>query len=149
MTRALSILRSLPGFREHGDSFFVRCPIHDEKTGSLRVTQKNGRLLLCCHGCHAPTKAILDALGLSWGDLFEDSRIFSRDDYRKAVEAAEARRRASEAKEREILSVAQQLRFRDWELRYVVPITRKWSDVLRATEGYCELEDRFKALRTG
>jgi hypothetical protein len=144
MTRALSILRALPGFRQHGDSFFVVCPVHKEKTGSLRVTQKNGKLLLCCHSCHAPTKAILDALGLSWGDLFE-GRGLSRDDYRKALEAAEKRKNEALKRELELNSMLQQLRFRDWQIRTAT----KWSQLQSAYDGYSALEWRLQELVRG
>lgn len=49
----------------------IRCPAHDDRTPSLKVTEKpDGTVLLCCHaGCDTNT-AVLPALGLSMMDLF-------------------------------------------------------------------------------
>lgn len=45
------------------------CPSHDDHDPSLRVTQKNDRVLLVCHTCSA--EEIVGALGLSMSDLFD------------------------------------------------------------------------------
>lgn len=72
---ALSVFRSLRGFRAHGDSFFVSCVVHEERTASLRGTVKEGKLVLHCFSCKAGAKAILDALGLPWSSLWSDGRL--------------------------------------------------------------------------
>lgn len=48
----------------------VTCPVHNDTGPSLAVTVASGRILLHCHaGCQ--TKAILEAIGLKWADLFD------------------------------------------------------------------------------
>lgn len=50
----------------------TRCPAHDDRNPSLSVTGKNGRVLLHCFtGCSEG--AILDAIGLSKKDLFDNT----------------------------------------------------------------------------
>lgn len=64
--------------QDHGDQLYARCPAHDDTKPSLSATyrvspDKGGRVLLRCHsaaGCDTPT--ILDALGLTWADLFDE-----------------------------------------------------------------------------
>jgi hypothetical protein len=52
----------------------ARCPAHPDHKPSLAIAEgKKGVLIKCMsHGCE--TEAILDALGLSFGDLFYASR---------------------------------------------------------------------------
>jgi hypothetical protein len=48
----------------------ARCPAHDDRNPSLSVSVKEGKLLLHCFaGC--PAEAVLNAVGLSWRDLWE------------------------------------------------------------------------------
>ncbi|MGO8906631.1 MAG: hypothetical protein ACLQMH_13550 [Solirubrobacteraceae bacterium] len=56
----------------HGDQITARCPAHEDRNASLSVgVGRDGRALVHCHaGCD--TLDVLDALGLSWGDLFPD-----------------------------------------------------------------------------
>jgi 5S rRNA maturation endonuclease (ribonuclease M5) len=58
--------------RRSGAGWSGRCPAHEDGKASLSVgVNKSGDVVLCCHaGC--ATKAVLEALGLDWGDLFED-----------------------------------------------------------------------------
>lgn len=50
-----------------------RCPAHDDHTPSLSVTTGPDRVLLKCQaGC--PTEGVVEALGLSMGDLFDEER---------------------------------------------------------------------------
>jgi hypothetical protein len=60
----------LEGLRRSGDGYVARCPAHQDRTPSLSIRQgDDGRVLLhCWAGCG--TEAVLDALGLEWGDLF-------------------------------------------------------------------------------
>jgi len=39
--------------RSFGDYWMARCPCHDDKTASLSITEKGGRLLLRCHSASA------------------------------------------------------------------------------------------------
>jgi putative DNA primase/helicase len=51
-------------------SWMARCPAHDDRNPSLSVSVKEGKLLLHCFaGC--PAEAVLNAVGLSWRDLWE------------------------------------------------------------------------------
>lgn len=49
----------------------ARCPAHGDRNPSLHITLAKDRWLLKCQaGC--PTEEVVDAAGLSWGDLFSD-----------------------------------------------------------------------------
>jgi putative DNA primase/helicase len=63
-------LTRLTGVRSEGDQFVARCPAHDDSRPSLVVSQGgDGRILVSCRaGCQ--TAAVLDALNLTWSDLF-------------------------------------------------------------------------------
>jgi hypothetical protein len=67
------ILKLLSDVKESRGGWMARCPWHDDTRPSLSIsTGEDGRVLLKCHsGC--TTKAIVDALGLSERDLFDDS----------------------------------------------------------------------------
>jgi Protein of unknown function (DUF3987) len=55
--------------RKSGRGWIVRCPAHDDRKNSLSLTEADGKLLLRCQaGCD--TKAVIDAVGLEWRDLF-------------------------------------------------------------------------------
>ena len=68
--RINEILSRLDGVSQRGDGWIARCPSHDDSTPSLSLTSRDdGTVLLKCHaGCDAA--AIVEALGLSWSDLF-------------------------------------------------------------------------------
>ncbi len=54
-----------------GNGKQYRCPAHEDRVASLTVTDRADRVLLHCHaGCG--TLAVLDALGLAWGALFDE-----------------------------------------------------------------------------
>ncbi|MHB1608974.1 MAG: hypothetical protein ACYCXX_10155 [Acidiferrobacter thiooxydans] len=50
-------------------SWMSRCPAHDDRTGSLHITEKpDGRVIFHCHaGCGGAD--VVQALGLQFGDL--------------------------------------------------------------------------------
>lgn len=49
-------------------SFMAKCPCHADKTQSLSITHKAGKILFFCHaGCQ--TADIIQAVGLTWSDL--------------------------------------------------------------------------------
>lgn len=53
-----------------GQQYKGICPAHDDKEASLSVRFENGKILLHCHaGCD--TAAVIEAMGLKTGDLFE------------------------------------------------------------------------------
>jgi hypothetical protein len=64
-----------------GKSWMAHCPAHDDSTPSLHVTvEDDGRVLMYCHG-GCETKAVLEALGLTWGDLFQKNGNGARGGY--------------------------------------------------------------------
>lgn len=67
------ILARLDGVIDRGGgNYYACCPAHDDRSPSLSIgTGDDGRTLLhCFSGC--ATEAILDALGLTWIDLYPD-----------------------------------------------------------------------------
>lgn len=65
----------------------VTCPVHDEKTPSMHVTwasgQRGGFVLLHCFGCGSKAEDLVEALGLTLADLFDEplperDRVFAR-----------------------------------------------------------------------
>jgi hypothetical protein len=63
-------LEAALGGIHHGKA---RCPAHDDRHPSLSVRNADGKVLLLCHrGC--PTDAVLEALGWSAADLFDEPR---------------------------------------------------------------------------
>lgn len=55
------------------ENFTARCPAHDDRNASLQVREsEEGKALVKCYaGCYG--KAIVEAMGLRWGDLFPAS----------------------------------------------------------------------------
>lgn len=73
MTPLQTLLAAAPGGgREVGGQWFLRCPVHADKRPSLAVRElPDGKLLLRCYaGC--ATEDVLDALDLSWPDLYPE-----------------------------------------------------------------------------
>lgn len=60
--------------RRCGRGWVARCPGHEDHTPSLSIAEgRDGRVLLrCWAGCD--TRAVLEALGLRWADLFAGAR---------------------------------------------------------------------------
>ena len=58
------------------DSFRASCPVHNDSSPSLHVSwrrgQGSGAVLLFCHGCQARTEDLVEAIGLTMGDLFDE-----------------------------------------------------------------------------
>jgi hypothetical protein len=54
----------------------ARCPVHDDRTPSLSVRwtrgDRGGMVLLHCHGCGARAVDLVEVLGLTMADLFDD-----------------------------------------------------------------------------
>ena len=57
-------------------AFQAHCPVHEDRTPSLHVSwmsgQHGGATLLYCHGCQARAQEIVESLGLSMADLFDE-----------------------------------------------------------------------------
>jgi putative DNA primase/helicase len=86
------VLELLTGVNRSGDQFTARCPSHDDARPSLSIgLGDDGKVLIDCHaGCE--TQEVLQALGLTWTDLFprraertkEQRRVVSEYDYLSA-----------------------------------------------------------------
>lgn len=61
-------LARLHGVKKRGKGrWFARCPIHEEKTGSVSVTEKpDGKVLAMCFGCGAGFPEICEAIGYEY-----------------------------------------------------------------------------------
>jgi 5S rRNA maturation endonuclease (ribonuclease M5) len=59
--------------KRNGNGWMVRCPAHDDRTGSLSVGEgRDGRILLHCHaGCKV--EAICEAKGIALADLMPET----------------------------------------------------------------------------
>lgn len=67
------LLDRLDGVRRAGDKAQALCPAHDDRDPSLSLTRIETTVLLHCHaGCE--TADVLDALGLTTADLYDDPR---------------------------------------------------------------------------
>lgn len=66
------IIERLDKCRKSGHmSYMACCPAHKDKSPSLRITQRDGKILLhCLSGCSPDD--ILAAINLRWSDLFDD-----------------------------------------------------------------------------
>ena len=79
------VLGLLQGVRRSSHGWMARCPAHPDRTPSLALTERNGRVLLWCFaGCSL--EEIVGALGVCSRDLFVDS--LSRKRKRRAVQRA-------------------------------------------------------------
>jgi len=69
------LLGRLEGVRKTGpDKFMARCPAHNDQSPSLSIREtEDGKILLYCFpGCSA--QDVLDAIGLTFEDLYPDDR---------------------------------------------------------------------------
>ena len=69
---AQALIARLDGVRTHGPGRWVaRCPSHKDRSPSLSVAEKEGRVLLHCFaGCGALD--VLESVGLSWSDVMPE-----------------------------------------------------------------------------
>lgn len=78
--------------RKSGGEFKAQCPAHDDKQASLQIGMgERGAVLKCHAGCEP--RAIVEALGMTWDDLFVDALATSKTTttmLRAAVPGAEA-----------------------------------------------------------
>ncbi len=90
------LLSRLDGVRETSTGQYIaRCPAHDDKSPSLSVTERDGKLLVHCFA-DCDTGEVLAAVDLTLADLFDkplDHRgkpvpIRQRYDYRALLKAA-------------------------------------------------------------
>jgi hypothetical protein len=67
-TKLSSILDKFSNVTASGDEYSALCPAHDDRTSSLSIAEKSGKILIHCHaGCTA--EAVVDAVGLKMSDL--------------------------------------------------------------------------------
>jgi hypothetical protein len=67
------LLGRLEKVRKHSKGWTACCPAHEDKTASLSVTERDGRLLIHCFaGCAAAS--VMAAVGLELADLFDDHK---------------------------------------------------------------------------
>lgn len=68
MSQVDDILAKLDGVRKRGKNrWFARCPVHNEKTGSLSIQENpDGRVLMYCFGCGANFPEICKAIGYEY-----------------------------------------------------------------------------------
>lgn len=72
--RVITALKSAGNrVRPSGRGWSAQCPAHDDRTPSLSIgSGHDGRVLLHCHaGCES--EDVVEALGLTWPDLFPDN----------------------------------------------------------------------------
>jgi len=79
-----AVLERLQGVRRNGSGWMTLCPAHADKTPSLSLTERNGKVLLKCFaGCSS--EAVCAELGIELGELFTDNgaarRIEAEYDY--------------------------------------------------------------------
>jgi len=64
------------------DSWVACCPAHDDKSPSLKIDIKSGKILIkCWSGCE--TADILGAVGLDFNDIHPDKPIYHRSSGKK------------------------------------------------------------------
>jgi hypothetical protein len=75
MSAAATLLDRLERVRQTGPGRWIaRCPAHQDKSPSLSIRElDDGRLLINCFAGCGPIE-VLDALGMTWGDLFPGDR---------------------------------------------------------------------------
>lgn len=66
-----AFLELLGEVKPAGNGYVGRCPAHDDRIPSLSITDGGDRILLTCHA-NCATQDVVEALGLSWKDLFYD-----------------------------------------------------------------------------
>ena len=74
MTPVEVLLSRLRGVKGRSGAFTARCPAHEDKTPSLAVRElDDGRVLLHCFG-GCETELVLGAIGLTFDDLYPETR---------------------------------------------------------------------------
>lgn len=95
-----SFLNQLQKVRKRGaGKWSACCPVHNDRTPSLTISDDNGMVLIHCFGCGASGNDVARALGVDISELFppRDYSQYSQDDY------------LTEAKRRTYFSAAQVL----------------------------------------
>ena len=66
------ILDKLTKVRKSGKNYTACCPVHDDKSPSMSITEKGGKVLAHCHSCGANCRDVVEALGLPIDVLFAE-----------------------------------------------------------------------------
>ena len=66
------LITRLTGVRNTGpDRWVAKCPAHEDRSPSLSITDREGRVLLHCFG-GCETEAVLGAVGLRFSDIMPE-----------------------------------------------------------------------------
>lgn len=68
------ILQRLQKVKQHGDQYYACCPVHDDKSPSMGITEKEDKVLIHCFGCGAGGPEVMEALGLPVSTLFKHKK---------------------------------------------------------------------------
>lgn len=84
---AQPLLKQLTDVQKYGDGWRAKCPACGGQTRKLSITETLERVLVHCFaGCSG--QAVIDAVGLSWGDLYPPRSWPASKDERRANKQA-------------------------------------------------------------
>lgn len=66
------ILSKLDKVKKFGKSYRACCPVHNDKSPSMTITEKDDRVLMHCFSCGAKGIDVVQAIGLPASVLFRD-----------------------------------------------------------------------------
>lgn len=66
------ILSRLDKVRKSGNNYTACCPVHGDKSPSMSVTEKDGKVLAHCFSCGANGRDLVEAIGLPIDVLFSE-----------------------------------------------------------------------------
>ena len=66
------ILEKLEKVKKIGHSYRACCPVHQDRSPSMTITQKDDRILMHCFSCGAKGLDVVNAIGLPASVLFQD-----------------------------------------------------------------------------
>jgi len=72
------IISRLDRVRKSGKGYTALCPVHDDSSPSMTVTEKDGKVLCHCFSCGANGYDVIKALGLPASVLFEQEYVVDR-----------------------------------------------------------------------
>lgn len=68
------ILQRLDKVKQYGDQYYACCPVHDDKSPSMGITEKEGKVLIHCFSCGATGPEVMEAIGLPVSTLFRHKK---------------------------------------------------------------------------
>jgi hypothetical protein len=92
-----NIVKHLDKVRKVGNEYRACCPVHDDNSPSMTLTEKDGKVLAYCFACGANGMDVIKALGLSVNEIF-DRQMSSR-------EAKERKLRDTDIEDKFIISM--------------------------------------------